>query len=350
MIKQLTLHNFQSHKKSTLEFSDGVNVIIGASDSGKTAIIRALKWLVWNRPGGDAFRSTWGGETDISIEVDNLIIRRIKGKDKNLYQKDDTRYAAFGVDIPEGIKQFLNINEINLQNQLDAPFLLNSSPGDVAKHFNKIAHLDQIDSGLRKVQQWIREIEQDIQAGEQQVKQSEEQLLQFEHLEKFEANVEVLEDMQSRFLQKVSGSQVLKTLITAIKTTQDSINAHSEILELEPLLNKILDWCAEKKHAKESSEQLGLLIEELNQVEKDIDDHTHIVTAEKSVNSLLVMFSKQAELNSLRDSIGKLITNITNTEERLQTEDKGLKTLEKEFAEGFVDGICPLCNQPIRKK
>jgi len=56
MIKYLQIQNFQSHKDSLLEFDPGVNVIVGSSDSGKTAVIRALRWLVWNRPSGDAFR------------------------------------------------------------------------------------------------------------------------------------------------------------------------------------------------------------------------------------------------------------------------------------------------------
>jgi len=71
MIKQLTIKNFQSHKKTKLEFSDGVNIIIGQSDSGKTAIIRALNWVVNNKPSGDSFRSHWGGDTNVEITMED---------------------------------------------------------------------------------------------------------------------------------------------------------------------------------------------------------------------------------------------------------------------------------------
>ena len=37
--------NFQSHANTKLNFDEGVNVIIGPSDSGKTAVIRAMKWI-----------------------------------------------------------------------------------------------------------------------------------------------------------------------------------------------------------------------------------------------------------------------------------------------------------------
>jgi len=46
MINSLTIQNFQSHKNTTLEFDNGINIIIGQSDSGKTAIIRALNWVI----------------------------------------------------------------------------------------------------------------------------------------------------------------------------------------------------------------------------------------------------------------------------------------------------------------
>ena len=350
MIQSLSLSNFQSHKKTKLEFSDGVNVIIGGSDSGKTSIIRALKWLVFNRPGGDAFRSTWGGDTTVELTVDNISIRRTKsGKDINLYQKDGIKYAAFGTEVPNDITDLLNLNEINLQAQMDSPFLISSTPGDVAKHFNQIAHLDQIDSGLKKVQQEITTIQRIITFKDGEVERATEELKKFDHLEKFEIDVEVLEGMQSRFLQKVNESRTLKTLIESIETIETNINVQSEILVLEPQLNKVLGWIAERTELTDKQEQLGALIEELKSVEEDIEDHTYIVTAEKPVNDLLEMFVKKAELNDLKDSIGKLIGNITHTENALQNASNKVKTLEKEFTDNFPE-ICPLCNQPIKNK
>ena len=68
MIQSLALKNFQSHKDTLIKFDPGVNVIVGSTDSGKSAIIRALRWLVWNRPIGDKMRSNWGGETEVIID------------------------------------------------------------------------------------------------------------------------------------------------------------------------------------------------------------------------------------------------------------------------------------------
>ena len=41
-LKTVILENFQSHKHTSIEFNEGLNVILGPSDSGKSAIIREL--------------------------------------------------------------------------------------------------------------------------------------------------------------------------------------------------------------------------------------------------------------------------------------------------------------------
>jgi exonuclease SbcC len=57
MITQLNITNFQSHVKSVLKLSPGINVICGPSDSGKSAIIRGLRWVIENQPTGKG--GTW---------------------------------------------------------------------------------------------------------------------------------------------------------------------------------------------------------------------------------------------------------------------------------------------------
>lgn len=49
-IKKLVVDNFQSHEHTEVEFGPGLNVIVGPSDHGKSALVRALRWLfIMNR-------------------------------------------------------------------------------------------------------------------------------------------------------------------------------------------------------------------------------------------------------------------------------------------------------------
>lgn len=45
-LRRLVLENFQSHAYTELELASGLNVILGESNQGKSAIVRALRWLL----------------------------------------------------------------------------------------------------------------------------------------------------------------------------------------------------------------------------------------------------------------------------------------------------------------
>ena len=299
--KSLKLQNFQSHKKTKLELSEGVNVIVGATDSGKSAIIRALRWLVWNRPTGEGFRSTWGGKTLVEITSDNTQISRSKDVSTNMYILDTSVYEAFGTDVPKEIADTLNINEINLQQQLDSPFLLSSSPGEVAQHFNRIAHLDQIDEGNRNVQKWIREINSAITHNEEQLEGLEVDLKKYEHLNKLETDIEVLEEMQRQMITKVT-----------------------------------------------SKNKLQGIIHDLQEINSAIDQLELITEAEEEVDRILELVEQKKEKNSQLTQLQQLIDNIDRTKRRLERAEEDTNQLQEEFDEAFPD-VCPLCGQEVKK-
>ncbi len=349
MIRSLHLLNFQSHKASHLEFDPGMNIVIGPSDSGKTAIIRALRWLVWNRPSGDSIRSTWGGETRVEVSIDEIKIERIKVKSGDMYvlrnEQNVQDFKAFRTDVPSEISQALNLNGVNLQQQMDSPFLLSDTSGEVAKHFNKVAHLDQIDSGLKNVQSWLREIDRTISSKEEQLIQAGEDLKEFEHLDKFEIEVEVLERLQTNMITKVNQTRGLKKLVLDSITVCDLIEEQNKITEAGPLVDKIINWYIEKNQTNQESEELEGLIVEINEVEKDFKKESQILGAEKLVTSLLSLFEKQSvKLNSF-NPLQKLVKRIVYTTKEKITEENHSKRLQTEFKAVFPS-ICPLCGKP----
>jgi exonuclease SbcC len=47
-IQKLKIKNFQSHHDTEIEFGPGINVITGTSDAGKTSILRAIMFVLYN--------------------------------------------------------------------------------------------------------------------------------------------------------------------------------------------------------------------------------------------------------------------------------------------------------------
>ncbi len=54
-IEAVRLENFQSHLDTYIELDKGLNVLVGQSDSGKTAILRGVRWVLFNQPRGTDF-------------------------------------------------------------------------------------------------------------------------------------------------------------------------------------------------------------------------------------------------------------------------------------------------------
>jgi len=155
MLTSLKIRNFQSHKKSTLKFKKGVNIISGKSDSGKSSIKRAIGWTVNNKPFGNSFRSHWGGKTSVTLKTDKDTIKRSKGK-FNYYYLNKKKFTAFGANVPSEIRNTIRISNIGIQNQFDPHFLFSLSGGEVSKFINKIINIEIIDESINNINKAIK--------------------------------------------------------------------------------------------------------------------------------------------------------------------------------------------------
>lgn len=301
MIEKLTLKNFQSHKHSELEFAPGLNAIIGQSDSGKSALLRALRWIVTNRPSGDAFRSDWGGDTEATVQMAEGSITRYKNDSGNGYLLEGSKFQAIGTGVPDEIINTLAIDDVNIQQQLDRPFLLDDSPGEVAQHFNRVARLDKIDTSIQIVQSQIRKINAEIIATRSIITNGEIDLEQYAFLPAFEADLVALEEVQSK-------ARDYSDKITFVK---QRINAYKNIEEEE-------------------------------------EEYKAIVRLGDDVSGLLGKVAEHKIQNTKISKIKKLVDSIKNCEVSIVALGDGLKRKIEEFETAFPD-ICPLCGQEVRR-
>jgi len=145
MIERLTIQNFQAHKNLTIDFDIGITSIVGSSDVGKSAIIRALKWICFNRPSGTSFIRHGQDMCSVTIDTDGHRITRKKEKTENSYAIEESVMKALGKDVPEAVQNILQVGTINFQDQHDAPFWFNLSAGEVSKNLNAIVDLSAMD-------------------------------------------------------------------------------------------------------------------------------------------------------------------------------------------------------------
>lgn len=347
MLNSLKIQNFQSHKKSFLKFVPGTNVIIGRSDSGKSAIKRALALGTQNQPSGTSFCSWWGGDTDVTIKNNSDTIRRIRGKSKNQYFLNDIEFKAFGQTVPEEIKAALQISDINIQGQFDSPFLLTESAGEVAKHFNKLANLDKIDSSQAFIKSKLAKLSSNKKTEEANIEKYTENLKKYTNLEKLEIEVEVLEQIKNDHLNLCKNVQKITSLQTQIEATEKDIELLSPLLALEKPIDLILGQFEALFTLKSSITQLEVIQAGISAKNKVIEKAKNFIELECQVDAILKTYQLVENIKKKQRVLTQTNNNIEENFKKVALFKKELVTLEEILKEQMPD-ICPLCNQKIK--
>lgn len=162
MLERLTIENFQAHRHLSVALDPGITTLVGPSDVGKSAILRALRWVAQNKPDGDAFIRDGEKSVSVTLNVDGHSIRRSRGV-KNLYEVDGNILEAFGREVPQDVATILNTSTVNFQGQHDAAFWLSESPAEVARQLNSIVDLGAIDTAFGNISSWIRKARTELE-------------------------------------------------------------------------------------------------------------------------------------------------------------------------------------------
>lgn len=176
-ISKVTIKNFQSHEDTTLEFSSGLNIIVGESNNGKTAILRAIMWVIDNQPLGTDFIMAGKDECSVTIAFDDgtSITRGRTRKDTgyyDIYYYDENgtlqrgQYRGFTNAVPievANVHQMPKVNitkdietHLNVLSQLDPPFLITESPMVKASAIGRITGTHVLDAGVKETNKTIQ--------------------------------------------------------------------------------------------------------------------------------------------------------------------------------------------------
>lgn len=225
-IKRIIIDNFQSHEHSEIEFGPGLNVIVGPSDYGKSAVVRALRWVLYNEPRGTSFIRAGARVCKVTIELSNgTMITRLRsttGKNQYLLRRPGEKelvFEGFGNEIPAEIIQasgvrkiFIDENnkvELNFGAQLEGPFLLAENGSLRAKVIGQLGGVHIIDLAQRSVNTDLRRLSEQEKRGQVELEQVTEALTAYDHLPELEKRIEKI----GALLQRIDNiSQMIKEL------------------------------------------------------------------------------------------------------------------------------------------
>lgn len=353
MIEKLELKNFQSHESSALEFHPGLNVIIGTSDSGKSAVLRSLYWAINNRPLGTSMVSHWNldekgsiiGQTFSAVQVNGKMVKRQKSKEANEYLVDGVSMEALGTEVPATIYDILNIQEVNVQKQMDAPFLLSESSGEVARFFNRTIKLDLIDKVLSLVEKEKREVKAKLQTVETEVAALEKKSATFEWLPAARTNLEKAQHIATKFESTQQSAAQLKIQVEKYRTTRETIQSFLWLASGDELVQAISSKNVSISDISKNISDISDRTAAYSSHQKTLEKLTFLNAAPEIITKISSLQKQIAEAADSVDSLDDSISGFQSTRKKIQELIESIAEAEKELPKS-----CPLCGSALRSE
>jgi len=239
MITKLTIENFQSHKRTEIEFSPGVTVLVGESDVGKSAVVRVLRWLFLNEPRGAGFMRQGAAHCKASLLYGNgTVVERFRNRERNLYavtSPDGTReiFEGFGTDVPEEVLSVTGVRKLsvgdvsfapNIAGQLEAPFLLSEPGSTAALLLGTLSKADVFDAALKDALADSARLRREARSLEADVAMLEQELEDYADLPRWEEAVRE----SSRLLEETRAAHEKKASLERLFSERAEVKAALE--------------------------------------------------------------------------------------------------------------------------
>lgn len=252
-LRSLTLTNFQKHTSLKLQFSEGVNIIYGPSDAGKSCIRRAISFLFFGSPHHDGIRKEGTKQTSVSaILSSGWEVERIKSASINriILRKDgiEKTFDAIGSNIPDEVKTVLEVRELeiadetlnlNIAEQVTLPFLEDKPATFRAKLFNTLTGNDLLDKVVQNINKELLSFSREGKSEAEFVTKNEPILLQLkEEIEKKKLSYTQLQNLIIQAKDKYKTLNNLQQIDLNLASIKENIEKFTWDLQK---LSKVLD-------------------------------------------------------------------------------------------------------------
>lgn len=255
MLTNLQIRNFRHNERVNVKLAR-ITIFRGPSGSGKSSLIGALKWTVFNQPSGTDFIHWDHNFAAIRLGIDkkHVIIRK-RSKTENYYKLNGCKYEAFGTGVPSPVTSVLNMSPLNFQRQHAGPFWFRETAGEVSRQLNAIVNLDLIDTTLANLGKEQRRVNYQVKDIQQRIEEAKQDKAQLRYIIDLDKQLTELENLQENYQVNMSEIETLADLIKQAKEYQ--IAANRFMPDIKPLMDMYEKW----EGRNERCEALSSLLE-----------------------------------------------------------------------------------------
>lgn len=332
------IKNFQSIAYQELDLG-GFTILVGSSNLGKSATVRALRALLYNEFDKSFIKS---GEHTTELELilsssNSLQIKSIKLK--RSYEKGINSYSItyengleenfekVGTESPDIVKllgyKYLEVERtsskinLNFQSQLEGLFLFNSSDVEVSSFFNKIFNIEKYENALRNCNSDIvnfsksyNKLHKEISLLESEHKSSQEHLKLSK--EKYEKVKEVYDSYQKLLKIKDQSSTFFK-LKSEVASLYDYLDSSKILSSKISRIKKAITSVYQKTLIRISNDSITIYnssYKNNNQTKLLLNSFLNHLPSIITISQLKAKFNHKTSLSSLLPNISYLFSNI----------------------------------------
>lgn len=273
-IAKIQLKNFQAHKNTEISFTPGVNVIVGASDRGKSSIIRALQLVFFNKPSGTAYIRHGAKESRVKVTMaDGTEVHRVRTKSKNYYQIEENEPLKVpGRDVPTEVSALCPMQPINFQGQHDAPFMLSETAGECGRMLNRCVDLTVIDKVLSNLNNKKRKASNEVEHITDNIKARTIECEKYAKVPLMVEDVAELQKLLDGSDTLTSAVAKLEASILAVANAKNALVASHDPSDALEVLGALVASAEVSAKLKAEEEELHRAIRRVVEAEGDLAD------------------------------------------------------------------------------
>jgi len=336
MLNELRIRGFRKNQRLDIVFAM-ITVVRGPSGSGKSAMVGALKWILFNQPNNDNYINWDMDFAAVRLFFDDHKLTRKRTAAENFYKLDKQKYEAFGTAVPEDISRRLLVNQLNVHSQHAGSFWFGQTPGEVARQLNKIVNLDIIDKtyfNLSKSQRDIVAVNKNIKVRIKQAKETKTSLRHALQMDMELTKLERLEKQAKKYAQDVALlAELLSTHIVSLNQIKNAAERVS-VAQISISKGKLcLDY-------QEKYQKLDNLLKCYNNYKK--------IQAIKipDLEPVLKLRTEYEQARHRYESLTELFGRFEQYEEVIHTWKTKAEEKQKEFKK-LLGKQCPLCKTKL---
>lgn len=373
-IEEVQLINFQDHADTTINFTNGINLIVGSSDAGKSAVLRALNYVFHNSMKGDSFIRV--GTTECSVRVkfsDSIEVTRIKGGDVNSYVLKDIdgnnhTYSKVGQTVPEPVRKALGDpplddkkKPISYADQMSSLFLVDLSPTDLPRTLSELTGIQNLQTAAELLQKNSRSFDRSIKDKNEKIDKLKIDLENYSYVDKdlekiqdIELKLEVIEQDNENVKLARGFIEINNDIAKEAKKIKEALAKDKIILDIKENFNSLNESFQLFSKAKAYFQIHATRIKEYKKKKAEADA-LELFLSEENKNNFILISDKLKKVNkaesylnkndNLSEKIDTLKANITKEQNKVTEFKKVLKDLKEQLQSS--GNWCDSCDRPL---